>query len=101
MFYKLLLIFANITGDTNENTNETQSTENKKMAEKELAKLKNAPLETSDVPEEEVVTSFTGLKKKKQATKKQQKEEGGVDVAKEVIELTTAAEVMCSIKIFI
>lgn len=104
MFYKFLLIFANITGDTNDNTNDTSSENIKKMAElpKELAKLKvvSAAATTGDAsepPEEGVVTSFTGLKKKKQATKKGQsgkEESGGVDVAKEVIELTFQAEVI-------
>lgn len=98
MFYKFLLIFANITGDTNDNNNDTSAENNKKMAElpKDLKKPKIALAtnETNEPPEEDVITSFTGLKKKAKVNKKGQKEEEGVDVAKEVIELTFAAEVI-------
>lgn len=100
MFYKFLLIFANITGDTNDNNNDLS--ENKtKMAElpKELAKVKISETETNEEPEEDVVMSFTGLKKTKPRSKKDGKkdkkgEEVQVDVVKDVLELTTAADVI-------
>lgn len=105
MFYKFLLILANITGDTNDNTNneETSSEKNKKMAElpKELAKLKILAAATTtetETPEEDVVTSFTGLKKKAKVQKKDKKGatsgEEVIDYAKEIIELTMGAEVI-------